>query len=474
MSFHQLGSWPRPANNVFTWGQKPDRTARLLDELPGEAGRELRGLVGDICAKVQAQPAMVLPTLISAMATAVHGGRMVHCPDGREEPVACFMIVLAPSTSGKTRVHRLLHKAHEKHDTNAHLQAECESLLEKPTARLRPVMIEDATSPGLMRRLRGVGEAVSLSVSEGMHALYSPLFRKQLADLNVLYDGGGSGPILRGNSRVLVRRATLNLLIMAQPDPFAEYMASYGKGARGIGFVGRCLFAHVPPNAGLMPSAYREADGVLDRYYERVTKLLSFRSSALASGNVDQAEISFDAAATELWRSLACDMHHRLVGEYAHIQDAANRGMANAARIAGAIHAFFGDGPQITAHCLRAAWLIVQWHLEQFCELFPPELRPMPAFAPRAKPVLSPRQKREQREQEDATLILEKIAEQCHLMRTSSALKSKVSIRSGIYPARFRTALMRLIDEGVVSEIGTGARAQLRICQPVPAPASNF
>ena len=476
MSFSEFGQQPFIHSSEVRWGQPPDRTLALLDQLPGEPGRELRLLVKEICSRTQIHPTMVLPTLISGMASAVYGSRIIQCPDGREEPVSCFTVVLAPSTTGKTRLHRLLHKAHEEHDTREYLRAEDQDANTQPgkaRVRRRPVLVQDTSLRGLMERLRGVGEAVSFSMSEGLPALMSPLFRGHLGNLNSLYDGGGSGPLLRGNNtQLFIRHATLNLLIMVQPGPFGDYMKSFGKYAHEIGFFSRCMFAIVPPATGNRDIFSSTDNGLIDKYFQRVNSLLAKRSVELESGVTDQTVITFDQGATELWQSLAAGMQHAPTGQPPFMQEVTNRSMSNAARIAGALHAFFGDSCQLTRDFLHVGWLIVQWHLEQYREQFQPGLAPVPMIPPRANLVLSPRQKQEQREREDGSLILEKIEEQCRLMFTDAALKSKVCIRSGLYSARFRTALMRLVDQGMVIEIGTGARAQLKIRYPLSCSAS--
>ena len=55
----------------------------------------------------------------------------------------------------------------------------------------------------------------------------------------------------------------------------------------------------------------------------------------------------------------------------------------------------------------------------------------------------------------------------CRQLESKSVPKEKVYIRSGLYNARFRTALMRLTDEGHVIEEHTRRAALLSIASHV-------
>lgn len=165
----------------------------------------------------------------------------------------------------------------------------------------------------------------------------------------------------------------------------------------------------------------------------------------------------FSAQAANLWTELSTIQVQLVQTKYRNIEDAANRAMQNVVRLAGILQSYIGDSQEISAQTLEAAWLIVQWHLGQFAQLFPPpDPTPAPASA-KTRP-----EKQMAREIEDCQKIIDCIGEACTRNREADALKKHVWIRSGLSRARFETALARLVDEGFVAVSGTGDLQRLR------------
>jgi hypothetical protein len=113
-------------------------------------------------------------------------------------------------------------------------------------------------------------------------------------------------------------------------------------------------------------------------------------------------------------------------------------------------------GTEISLPTLRAAWSIVEGHLRQFSEIFPS--KPFRAVSP---PQASTQQKRQQRILDDAETIMVHFRAHCETTRESSAPKSAVVTRSGLYPLRFETALIHLTDGNYLATEGSGKRARL-------------
>lgn len=436
----------------------------------------LRNWVHAITLQLDVDPGMALVTLLSGMGSAVQGARVVSRPDGGVEPLACFHIVQAGPTSGKTRTHRLVHTAHDAHDIRRYEAYRKEkrelaagktrksdrddvSLGPERTPRLRSVILQDASNRGLLEALDGVGESTAISVDEGQQALESTLFRRHLARLNGLHDGKGKAMITRGNGDVVVAHdAALTILVMVQPDIFGAYLEKHGETARGIGFLARCLFTTIPPSGAPLAGIAEVPDGCLKTYHAKVEAFLQARLADLEAGHTQPSPIDFSPDACHLWQELLAEQRALTDTAYWHVQDAANRAMQNVARIAGIIHCYGEAEGEISAETLQAAWAIVQWHMEEFARLFPPKQLPQ---APLPKPTAQQKQLR--REQEDCQAILKCITETCWRNSEPDALKSKVYIRSALYHSRFRTALMRLVDEGAVLETGDGQQARLSI-----------
>lgn len=444
----------------------------------------LRNLVHAVVNKLDVDPGMAFSTLLSAMASAVQGVRLVLRPDEGLEPLAYFSIVLAGPTTGKTRTHRLVHAAHNTHDIRrykSYQQAKRKTgagdvgsnddttLRRVGTGRLRSVIQQDTSNRGLLEAVEGIGESTSISVHEGQKVLGSILFRQHLDTLNMLHDCEGRAMLTRGKGDVVIAlNASLNALVMVQPDIFGTYLQKHGKTARGIGFLARCLFTTVPPFRTVIgPSVEVPAD-CLETFNAKAEAFLDAQLANLEAGDTDREVIKFSPNACQLWRDLIAE-HRNLTSErYWHVQDAANRAMQNVARVAGIIHSYCNEEGDISSETLYAAWAIVQWHLGQFAELFPAEPLPMPA-----PPKATAQQKQLQREFEDGRTIVSCIAEMCQRSREPDALKSRVFIRSALYNARFRTALMRLVDDGLVLESGEGKATRLSIVPQHALPLTN-
>ena len=433
----------------------------------------LRDWVNAIAIKLDVDPGMVLATLLSGMAAGINGGKVAKRPDDGVEPLACFTVVLAGPTTGKTRTHKLVHAAHNIHDICRYKSyqqgkrgatrdtADSDGTLPMPAgaARLRSVILQDTSNRGLLEALEGVGESTAISIHEGQKALESVLFRRHLDTLNVLHDGEGQATITRGKGdRVIAHNATLTTLVMVQPDIFGIHLKKQGQAARGIGFLARCLFTTTPQFRNPVDRSLKDPDECLAVYHAKVETFLKHRLAKLEAGETDPDVIAFSPKACQLWHSMMAE-HRQLTNTvYWHVQDAANRGMQNVVRVAGIIHSYDDLEGDIPPETLEAAWAIVQWHLAQFAELFPPE--PLPVLPP---PKPTSRHKQLYREFEDGKVIVNCITEMCWRNQESDALKSKVFIRSALYNARFRTALMRLVDEGVVLESGEGNQTRLSI-----------
>lgn len=456
----------------------------VLSDVMPELPAQLRNWVHAISCELEVDRGLALSTLLSGMASAVQGTRMVRLPRGGDEPLAYFSIILAGPTTGKTRTYRVVHKVHEAHDiiryqsyvesrrtpTASNPRTPDEAPHTRPAAvRLRPIILQDTSKRGLLEVLEGVGESTAISVDEGDRVLETELFRGQLATLNSLHDGTGKVMMRRGKHDVIAaHNASFTVLVMVQPDAFEAYFLKCGA-ARGNGFLARCLITTLPAFPEWIPFPMQAPEGCLETYYAKASTFLDARLVQLESGCNEVEAIHFSPGAAHLWSHLATEQHHLTAAQYRHVQDAANRSMQNVARIAGIIHCYCDEGDDISVESLRAAWAIVQWSLGQFARTFPPKALPP---APVAKP--TPRQKRQQREIDDCQTILDCIAEACARNQEPDALRSKVLIRSGLYNARFRTALMRLVDEGVVLESDNGRGARLSILpfsqHPVPAP----
>ena len=444
----------------------------------GEMPEFMRNWTYAIANKLDVDVGMALATLISGMATAVHGLKIAERPDGGFETLSIFSFVLADPTTGKTRTHKLVHAKHNVQDAHrykAYTQAKQAHKLNETelAARLRWVILKDTTNRGLLEALDGIGGATAISVHEGQTALNSVPFRRHLDTLNVLFDGEDTATLVRANGDcVAAIDASLCVLVMVQHDIFGSYCGKFGAYARGIGFFSRCLFTRVSSHRVPLNQSFTHLDNCLDDYYQKVESFLNSQLTKLEAGTDGREVIKFSEEAKNLYTELLNKHQYLTSTSYWHIQDAANRSMQNVIRIAAIIHCFSGAGGDIPAGTLQAAYAIVQWHMGQFSEIFPPKPLVLPP-----PPKLTTRERAWERKSQslldDRQAILGIIADQCLQNREASVLKSEVTtlFREHAYDARFRAALLRLVKSGEVLETGDGKKARLSI---VSKPQNNL
>lgn len=415
-----------------------------------------------------------LVTLLSGMASAVNGLKVVGRPDGGEEVLALSCILLAPPTYGKSRVFKRVHVAHHDADVERHNAHEAALRVPRsrgdrsPFPRLRLSTVADCSRRGLLEEIRGVREATSMSSHEGNQLLRSNLFQQGGLDmLTMLWDGGSVVQQRRGRGDVLVASdATLNFLIMLQNDIFASYLDSKGgRHARDIGWFARCLFVSAPSSSQPLPQDQATGMDCLEAFDNHVSEFLQTKLARQEAEdmNPDALELSPEG------RQAYADLTHAdefVVGfQNRHMHDAINRGKQSALRISGIIQMFEDAETEISVSAVLTACDVVRKSLREYARMFPPEMMPIRKIQARPMTAI---ERRAQREVEDCQRVLEVTAELCRLTQQPEVPRSRVMIRSGLYAARFSTAEMRLVDEGRIQVAGSGTERLMRILAHVP------
>jgi hypothetical protein len=448
-----------------------------IQQLP----RFMRDLTYCVANQLNVDPGMALSTLVSGMATAVHGTKSVVRPDGGTEPLSLLSVIVAAPTTGKTRTYRLTHQVHleedlRRYETLLNTQANASGSRPASDGRSGPdhtrwVSLQNATNRALVEALKGIGESTSISSDEGQTILHSDLFRRHLDTPNTLYDGN-KVMLNRARGQSLVAAdASLVVLVMAQPDIFDAYCCKYGEYARGVGFFARVLFTVVPPSRPSSPVAHCGSGAPLDEYHDLVGKLLRDQLERAGKPRRKRDELEFSPEASTLYFELAREHALYTQSHYWHIEDAANRALQNAVRLAAIMHVFSGEDGPIPPATLEGAYEMVRWHLSQFATLFPPKPWPVPA-PPKLTPQERAHQRLWQRVADDRQAILDIICDLCRSRHTSSALKSDVRtlFRERAYDARFRAALLRLTNDGTVIETLAGKDALLSVAPALASP----
>lgn len=466
-----------------------------------------------------------LMTLLSGMASAVSGLKVVERPDGGVEQTSLIVFAQAPPAYGKTRLFKQVFRAHQAMDVErlrAHIAASLRARkrgsgnsddIDCIEPRLRLTSLQDASKFGLLEVIAGIGEAVSLTTHEGNLILNSNLFRDEGLEMaTTLWDGEGTIQTNRRGKAMIAMNATANILVMVQPDVCKAYCRKHGEHARGVGFFSRTLFVNAPAweNAPAQPAEFQE-DCLLD-YHARVQKFLTRKfarleassmsstllrwpgarsepldtgedigagtevhddSTKVAAGvtSLDPEVMALTPQAANHYFELQRELQARWSGHF-YMRDTLDRAMQNVLRIAGIMQAFVNGDAPVSAGAMSAAYQVVEFCLGQFSIVFPPE--PI-KFAP-LKPVrikLSAQQRAAQRVREDAQAIVDGVCALCQLRKEADVVLGDVRERLGIYPLRFRAALAALDDEGRVLLTGKGRDTRISIVPfgPASAPA---
>jgi hypothetical protein len=441
----------------------------------------LRNQVVALVEATGAHPAMAASMLLSGMAAGVHGRYYVQGLNGQTEPLGLIMMIVAERTTGKTSVFQRAYAPHidemmERYKSAKSIRAKRRSptqLDEGSTAgtepaarRFRETLVQDVTKRSLLEALEGIGEAVSIAGHDGETVLKTPLFRQSLATLNELFDGHGATALRRsGGDTVYCMDGTANVLIAGQPDAFREFHARHDGHSRSIGFDARCLYTLIPPMKVKPMLAPPQLGHYLEPYIAQVRAHLTVRHMQLERGETAREILAFSAEAERSLRWYILDHDRRSDFEYQHVQDAATRMPQHAVRIGAIIHAYSGCDGQISAQIANAGWMFAVWYLKEFSLAFPPR-----AILSNARPRLSEQEKRMMRETDDCAVVLDCITTICRQLEIESAPAERVRARCSLYNARFRAALLRLIDEGRVLEERVRKKLHLRVV-PAPHPA---
>lgn len=415
----------------------------------------VRNPIVAVSAQLKVNLGMAMSTVFSGMACSAQGMYVVADPHGQEQPLSLYFWVLAGSTIGKTRTHKLVHVEH--HNQNQlRYTAYKQAKKADPEVRLRDILLEDITPRGLIEALDGDGEAISISAHEGQRVLQSYLMRR-LDIPTSAWDGERLTFHRAKGDRVVAYNHCLNMLVMVQPEMFRQFI-DHDKGrAQGIGYWPRCLMMQVATDVPPFPLQHTAPADSISTYYTRVAELLTCQRARQESATTAREIVTFSPEACELWERLLDQQRHFAMTLYWHMPEAANRAMQNVARIAAVIHTFSGAVGGIPRDTLLAAWYIVQWYLGQFAVIFPATLQSPPAL-----PKPTAHEKRERQIAEDANTIMFHFNLHVGKTREPDVPKSTVATRSGLYPLRFNAALFYLTDGRYVVVEGEGKKARLR------------
>ena len=233
----------------------------------------------------------------------------------------------------------------------------------------------EALAYGLAKQWPSAGVLSSeAGVVFGSHGMGKDSAMRNLALLNVLWDGGTHSIGRRTSESFTVRGARLTMGLMVQEATLREYFSKSGGLARGTGFLARFLVAWPESTQGQRPFTEPPANWPhLAAFHRRIAAILNQPAPIDEDGALTPAMLSLAPDAKAAWMSYHDAIESELAsgGELYDVRDVASKSAENAARLAALFQLFeHGMGGAIGLECLESASRITAWHLSESRRFF--------------------------------------------------------------------------------------------------------
>jgi putative DNA primase/helicase len=397
----------------------PEPLTTPLDPLPYPVDALpplLREAVMEVQAFVQAPAALVACSALSTLSVAAQGLVNVRRDAQLVGPVSLYVLAVAESGERKTTCDRILGAALREWERDrtraaapeqaAHasatavMQAKRDGLLEAirrkrrdgqdtaedeaalndlahNTPQAAPVprlLYADATPEALSHALASGWPSGAVMSAEagavfGAHGMGYETIMRNLALLNVLWDGGEIAIDRRSKPSFRLRDRRLTFGLMVQPEALRGFLDRAGTLPRGSGFIARFLIAWPATTQGTR--GYRPAPATMlavERFAARIRELLDVPLSTHADGGLQPAELALSPPAHAAWVQAHDRIERALAsgGELSDIRDVAAKAAENIARLAALFH-MLAHGPVgvIDADEVSHAEAVISWHLHE-------------------------------------------------------------------------------------------------------------
>jgi putative DNA primase/helicase len=221
----------------------------------------------------------------------------------------------------------------------------------------------------------------------GAHAMGPDSAMRNLALLNILWDGGELSIERRTSESFTLRGARLSMGLQVQEGTLRTFFDKSKGLARNSGWLARFLVAWPRSTQGERPYSHPpEGWPHLTRFNARISDILNMEVQLADDEEGKQQVLSLSTDAKAAWITFhdAIEKELRTGGELFDVRDVASKTADNAARLAALFHMFEHElGPltmsPISLECFEGASRIAAWHLNEsrrfFGELaFPPEI----------------------------------------------------------------------------------------------------
>jgi putative DNA primase/helicase len=398
---------------------EPEPLTTPLDPLPYPVDAlppMLREAVLEVQAFVQAPAALVACSALSTLSVAAQGLVNVRRDAQLVGPVSLYVLAVAESGERKTTCDRILgaalrewerdrtraaapeqaahasatavlqakrdglleairRKRRDGHDTAKDEAALNELVADTPQAAPVPrLLYADATPEALSHALASGWPSGAVMSAEagavfGAHGMGYETIMRNLALLNVLWDGGEIAVDRRSKPSFRLRDRRLTFGLMVQPEALRGFLERAGTLPRGSGFIARFLIAWPASTQGTR--SYRvapESMPAVDRFGLRIRELLDTPLTTHADGGLQPIELALSSMAHAAWVQAHDRIERALAtgGDFADIRDVAAKAAENVARLAALFHVLaHGPGGMVDAGAVQAAATVIGWHLHE-------------------------------------------------------------------------------------------------------------
>jgi putative DNA primase/helicase len=202
----------------------------------------------------------------------------------------------------------------------------------------------------------------------GGHGMGADSVMRNLATLNLLWDGSPLQVERRSSESFTVRGARLTMALQVQEATIRAFFANTKGLARGTGFLARFLVSWPVSTQGTRNFTEAPANWpALATFNDRLTAILNRQAPIDDDGALNPAMLTLSPEAKSAWVNFhdAIEAMLSTGGELYDVRDVASKTADNAARLAALFHTFTGSIGPIDLEAMEAAASVAAWHLDE-------------------------------------------------------------------------------------------------------------
>ncbi len=204
----------------------------------------------------------------------------------------------------------------------------------------------------------------------GAHGMGSDSLMRNLALLNILWDGGVLSVGRKSSESFTISGARLTVALQVQEATLRAFFERSGDLARGTGFLARFLIAKPESTQGYRPFSEAPAHWpALEEFNQRIRAILEWPDPIDDEGSLHPQLLPLSPKAKELWINFHDEIEKglRSDGELHDVRDVASKTADNAVRLATLLHVFKHGitDKAVDEVVFEGASRIAAWHLAE-------------------------------------------------------------------------------------------------------------